>query len=1136
MVIVNDEKRGTNNNDTLINDKAGYTKLVGLKGNDTYVIKNIANSYTEIDDADSYDETWDPDVPTNSNGIVLGNYGTDTIQIENVKPNDLGIFFDVSLNNYDPEFAPYDDMIIFQKSQAESVLEQFMKVEQAWGEVEEEYYDKEYNEEEIEQIVMSQAAPQNGGVYIPNQFGDTNNGGTQLNVSAIENIQVVDTTSNTVKTLNTQEYITNVREQVVELLTEANNKGIKDNYGSEIMSAVQLLSSGNTEYINKLVNIYKNQNFEPVGSEGNESPSIPEPPVAPSIPENVLVIKAGQEHTIITPKKGGQDTIRIEGFLGLSQFEYRKDGNNLVIYYNDDPFGDNNSYEKLVTIKNYLKNPHTSPIQYIEYINTNGNKYSYPLVEDISIDIYGQDGKKNNLVGTIFYDRINGGNLDDTIKGGDSRDVIRGNKGNDKIYGGAGHNEYQIYDGDGNDVVYYDKNGQDTLIFMDTNLNNLHLEKGKYNGIKIVTNKGDSVELANYLKTGLTSVKEIGAADSAELYSLEEFLDGKALIINGDDRKNSLKGTAIEDEIYGHEGNDTIKAAAGDDILVGGAGDDKLYGGAGKNEYRISTGGGNDVVYYDKNASNDVLNFTDAKMNELYIEKGKYNGIKIVNKSGDSFELANYLKNGKTSVAEIHTGKDGQTQSLAEFLDGKMLVQYGDFKKNSLKGTSANDEIYGYEGNDTIKAAAGDDILVGGAGDDKLYGGAGDNEYRISTGDGNDVVYYDKTASNDVLVFETSKLDQLHIEKGKYNGIKIVNQNGDSFELANYLKNGKTSVAEIYTGKDGQTQSLAEFLDGKMLVQHGNERKNSLKGTSIDDEIYGYEGNDTIKAGAGDDILVGGRGDDKLYGENGTNIFHFSNNDGKDTIYMGKGVDKIVLDPSVITEPTFTRNKNNLVIEYGSVVNGEKSSITVSNYFKSKYQSLQTIEYGNREYNIKDIVIDGYINDDGVKELCGNSNDNLIYCDKKLNMAFGGAGDDTYQVDSLKRNVAIFDNQGSNKLIVNEKASNINVLFEVNSDGSAPIYDLSSVLVMNDANMKKLAKNYDLSKVSSGIEIADGVTSIEEIYSKDNKVLNIGELKNTVASWLSSNGYDSALEVLSQEKTEGDIEALLAIYQNANWM
>ena len=47
-------------------------------------------------------------------------------------------------------------------------------------------------------------------------------------------------------------------------------------------------------------------------------------------------------------------------------------------------------------------------------------------------------------------------------------------------------------------------------------------------------------------------------------------------------------------------------------------------------------------------------------------------------------------------------------------------------------------------------------------------------------------------------------------------------------------------------------------------------------------------------------------------------------------------------------------------------------------------------------------------------------------------------------------------------------------------------------------------------------------------------VLDVIELKNTIASWLASDGrnYASAMDVI-QQQDPNDIKALLAVYQNA---
>ena len=129
MAIVNEEKYGNNSANTLVNDKKGYTYMSALKGNDTYIVENISKSFTEIDDSNRLDESENPG-PVNGNGIPTTNFGNDTIQIKNVKANDLALFFDVSLAPNVEASAPSDELYIVKKSAMSSVVKQVMKVEE----------------------------------------------------------------------------------------------------------------------------------------------------------------------------------------------------------------------------------------------------------------------------------------------------------------------------------------------------------------------------------------------------------------------------------------------------------------------------------------------------------------------------------------------------------------------------------------------------------------------------------------------------------------------------------------------------------------------------------------------------------------------------------------------------------------------------------------------------------------------------------------------------------------------------------------------------------------------------------------------------------------------------------------------
>ena len=244
-------------------------------------------------------------------------------------------------------------------------------------------------------------------------------------------------------------------------------------------------------------------------------------------------------------------------------------------------------------------------------------------------------GKGVTITGGAGDDKITGYAHKDTIKGGLGDDEIRGGEGNDLLYGDAGENKFYFKPGDGFDTVYSNKLADDTLIFEDTEFENLVFTKQKNN--LIISGYGgedDKVKILNYYKNTASAhnitiggeTKSIadaiiayeaailsgdepggsnnpgsgdnpGESDNSEGYEN----DGKHIIgTNGND---TLTGTNKNDIIHGKLGSDKIKGLGGDDILQafidsdidGGDGDDyieveygfsKLKGGDGNDEIR----------------------------------------------------------------------------------------------------------------------------------------------------------------------------------------------------------------------------------------------------------------------------------------------------------------------------------------------------------------------------------------------------------------------------------------------------------------------------------------------------------------------------------------------------------------------
>ena len=107
---------------------------------------------------------------------------------------------------------------------------------------------------------------------------------------------------------------------------------------------------------------------------------------------------------------------------------------------------------------------------------------------------------------------------------------------------------------------------------------------------------------------------------------------------------------------------------------------------------------------------------------------------------------------------------------------------------------SGNDKVYGNKGSNVLNGGTGDDLLVGGKGNDRLIGGKGKDIFKLSKGEGYDLIQD----------FENQK-DKIFI--GSSEKIKLKNE-------SNYVF--------IYKGKDllAKVKGAAEDLSkqGKYLV------------------------------------------------------------------------------------------------------------------------------------------------------------------------------------------------------------------------------------------------------------------------------------------------------------------------------
>ncbi|MDX2290214.1 MAG: calcium-binding protein [Hyphomicrobiaceae bacterium] len=312
-------------------------------------------------------------------------------------------------------------------------------------------------------------------------------------------------------------------------------------------------------------------------------------------------------------------------------------------------------------------------------------------------------------------------------------------------------------------------------------------------------------------------------------------------------------------------------------------------------------------------------------------------GDDIIDLSGTTFSSIDALGEegddtltGNAFVNVLSGGTGGDS------LDGRAGndILFGDQGDDSLLGGTDNDRLYGGDGRDLLNGGSGNDILRGddgedvlfggdnddqmdgGAGDDFLFGEAGTDE--LNGGDGNDTL--DGGAGSDFYTVDAGDI----IVETAGNGIDVVSAR-TSFVLA-----ADDDIERLQTTNTFGTQAIN--LTGNGLAQEifGNAGNNILDGGAagfdgVNDNLFGFDGNDTYVLGNGRDtvfdtsgidtitstitrslltfsgienITLVGTGSFSAIGSNGANVLignsatnRLTGGEGKDTLTGGGGRD-----------------------------------------------------------------------------------------------------------------------------------------------------------------------------------------------------------------------------------------------------
>ena len=378
------------------------------------------------------------------------------------------------------------------------------------------------------------------------------------------------------------------------------------------------------------------------------------------------------------------------------------------------------------------------------FVGTNGQSNLTGVA--VSGAIGGLNQGNNYVSGDIGADSIVGINTGDSLLGGDDNDSIVGVGSLNLLDGGSGNDTVRI------------QNPLSTQQFS-TNLAIVGVSQttllGGAGDDSLYGGVGRFGEGQNYFEGG-------DGNDTIRSFALQDVLyggEGNDLIITANPNILTIQGStsqpgfAGESTLYGGGGNDTLLAGFSTDFLYGDAGNDSLSG-----KFSLLDGGdGNDTLY----GGNWTLDIPGATK------------VPAVTLSGGSG--SDYIYGALGSVANIYNGGLGDDTIIFTTTNDSLLgegsVEGNDkisFVGGLAKGgtgvsfvlfdTLGNNTISGSDGNDSIVTGSGADFLQGGSvaasaqldvgfGDDTLIAGGG-NDYLFG-GSGSDVLFGE--AGNDTL-------------------------------------------------------------------------------------------------------------------------------------------------------------------------------------------------------------------------------------------------------------------------------------------------------------------------------------------------------------------------------------------------
>jgi hypothetical protein len=282
---------------------------------------------------------------------------------------------------------------------------------------------------------------------------------------------------------------------------------------------------------------------------------------------------------------------------------------------------------------------------------------------------------------------------------------------------------------------------------------------------------------------------------------------------NGTDSvDDSLMGSAYDDTIITHEGDNEVTALAGDDHITLGGGLNLVDAGAGNDTLVLESSSTWNSGYAAHNATIGSNIGTHQQVD--IAGKNRFGNVIDAGPDIDTIILTNSANGNAFFLDDIYTGHHANATTttingfaaVARIINlekiigaaGNDIIDLTSDKFTlshdvTLQGGAGDDHLWSANGADTLEGGDGNDTLFGGSGNDTLQGDAGADIYQFTASSGNDTIKgYD--ASEDKLVFfyrgtqHTSDINELSLTNGT-----LTWASGDQGQSVTILLDGITS-------------------------------------------------------------------------------------------------------------------------------------------------------------------------------------------------------------------------------------------------------------------------------------------------------------------------------------------------------